>query len=89
MARRASWTWPRCEWGKKVDTTGAGDAFAAGFLFSLIGSGGRAEGSWTRRCAGRPWPAIGPRVTPCVVVVLSSGWAEDGAEGATRDTVPR
>ncbi len=24
-----------------VDTTGAGDAFAAGFLFSLIGSGGR------------------------------------------------
>ena len=30
--------------GRKVDTTGAGDAFAAGFLFSLIGSGGRAGG---------------------------------------------
>ena len=41
-ARRASWTWPPCAWARKVDTTGAGDAFAAGFLFSLISSGGRA-----------------------------------------------
>ncbi len=27
--------------GAKVDSTGAGDAFAAGFLYSLIGAGGR------------------------------------------------
>jgi len=27
--------------GHKVDSTGAGDAFAAGFLYSLLGSGGR------------------------------------------------
>jgi sugar/nucleoside kinase (ribokinase family) len=27
--------------GRKVDTTGAGDAFAAGFLYSLLRAGGR------------------------------------------------
>ena len=68
----------------RVDTTGAGDAFAAGFLFTLARAGGlsagrRDPGGWRDpvpwpdlSCGARRWPATRLPRRPCGAVARRS-----------------
>ena len=73
----------------RVDTTGAGDAFAAGFLFTLARDGGLSIGrrdapeggstpsrGLTSPCDARRWPATRLPRMPCDAVARRSSRGE-------------